>query len=420
TILMGASFPLISSLAVTQENQEGGTIGIVYFFNVLGNVTGSLLTAFVMLPIIGTEASMLILSIIGFAFGLLPIFRASKPKRIIGCISIAVCIACSWLFFPERGMVYQVIHTHPAITKIKTDLFGMGHAESLSISQINQVYGHFRELKSEQPEKLDKDYRLNFEEGVEGIVLTWETPNQLLNYIDGLNHGAAPGYDFYAEVLETIACTEQTKNVLIIGFGIGNNHDLVLRSDELEQVTVIELNQSLIINLQKIPRLKKQLSDPRSKLIIDDGRQFLLQTEQKFDLILADPLRSATAYSNNLYSQNFFDLVSQRLAPNGIFFVWMDEHQVIPRTLASVFPHIRKYEGFAVASNSQIRRNPHRRDKLLESFSLTEQEKIDQFSSRYLGDQDWILESTSNWPINVDNKPRSEYYLGLTGQAQNQ
>ena len=53
-------------------------------------------------------------------------------------------------------------------------------------------------------------------------------------------------------------------------------------------------------NLKKILVVNKELSDSRVKLIIEDGRRFLLRTNEKLDLILIDPIRTTTSYSNNL------------------------------------------------------------------------------------------------------------------------
>jgi spermidine synthase len=72
------------------------------------------------------------------------------------------------------------------------------------------------------------------------------------------------------------------------------------------------------------------LNDPRIETVYDDARRFLLRTRDKYDVIYMDPLRSTTAYSNNLYSREFFELAKARLNPNGVIMVWADEHHVVP------------------------------------------------------------------------------------------
>lgn len=59
------------------------------------------------------------------------------------------------------------------------------------------------------------------------------------------------------------------------------------------------------------------LSDPRVHLIVDDGKRYLFNSTKKFDLITTDALWSFTAYSNNLYSQDFYRLVQAHLGRAG-------------------------------------------------------------------------------------------------------
>src|SRR5262249_1291281 len=70
TILMGASFPLVAYLANANEEKDAQATALVYLLNVLGNVAGSLLVGFVLLPHIGSEATFLTLALLGAAFAL--------------------------------------------------------------------------------------------------------------------------------------------------------------------------------------------------------------------------------------------------------------------------------------------------------------------------------------------------------------
>ena len=86
---MGASFPLLSSLAISRHNREGSTVGKVYFFNIIGNVLGGVITGFILLPILNTETTLLAFGITGLLFvlfitgGSMPHCRKSiaRPER---------------------------------------------------------------------------------------------------------------------------------------------------------------------------------------------------------------------------------------------------------------------------------------------------------------------------------------------------
>jgi spermidine synthase len=78
------------------------------------------------------------------------------------------------------------------------------------------------------------------------------------------------------------------------------------------------------------------LSDPRIEHVAGDGRAHVMRGEQRFDLIEADALRPAIAYSGNLYSAGYFRLLESPLAPGGLAVTWGPTPRVHD-TFASVF-----------------------------------------------------------------------------------
>jgi spermidine synthase len=227
-------------------------------------------------------------------------------------------------------------------------------------------------------------------------------------------HGPRPAYKHYDQVLEAAALNPDAKNVLIIGFGTGSITEVALAMESVERVTLVELSGSLIRNLSKFPFLESVLAHPKLEVIIDDGRRFLRRTDERFDLILMDPLRTTTAYSNNLYSMQFFELVRAHLAPGGVL---MSMHGsrlgVVARTIASSFPYVRVHRAYSFGSETRLSRDEAQRQKLLEGFDVTSRAHIDDQHLEYLGDRDWVLEATRGLPVNQDWRPHAEYYLGL-------
>ncbi len=375
TILMGASFPLISSLALKNENKEGKTVAIVYFFTIAGNVLGGIITGFVLLPFFGTEITLIIFSSIGIIFLVfLTNFLDFKPLIFQRGLVTAVILLLNFTLMPKAGDLYAV------------------------------MYPSFK--------FYDKAF---FEEGIDGVNKIYMNDTNLLMYIDGLAHGGRPGYMFIHETIEAMSYSPGIKNVLIIGFGTGTITETVLKSDSVENVHLVEINRTLIKNLSKIPVINSILNDKRLTTIIDDGRRFLLRTDKKYDLILIDPLRTTTAYSNNLYSSQFFNLIKKHLKNDGIFFLYMDEHKIMPKTVASVFDHIRYYNGFALASEKKFQLNKKTKTDLLNLYSIEERRIISEFEhkklSNYVGNEEYIRKNTKNVPINQDWKPWCEYYL---------
>ncbi len=166
-----------------------------------------------------------------------------------------------------------------------------------------------------------KDLDFVFAEGVDGTVVTYHRNERVRNFINGVAHGGPTN---------------------------------LLKSDGLKEIVVVEINNTLLRNFRKIPFFAMMLNDPRVHLTVDDGRRYLFNTIKKFDLITTDALWSFTAYSNNLYSQDFYRLVQAHLGPRGVYMAWHDEQHVIPKTLASVFSHVQMFRSFSIASNAVI------------------------------------------------------------------
>ena len=377
TFFMGASFPLIAFLGLSaNDNREAQTIGKIYFFNVIGSVAGAFLTGFVLLPTLGSERTLLLCSLIGISWGLGITKLKSLPlKRTQGIIIVILLSTLAALLFPKPGELYQVMHFPPSLEQ--------------------------------------KSY---FQEDIDGVVMTYQKDDNVIAYINGMSHGGRPGEYFYWIALEAMVFAPQVDDILVIGYGTGSLTEAALKSEEVKHVTVVELSGALIKNLRKIPLFQELLSDPRLELIIGDARRFLSQPGKKYDLILMDPLKTTTSYSNNIYSKEFLELTATRLHPEGVIAIWMDEFPVMLKTVSSVFNHVQVYstgnEGFCIASRSPLR--PIKTDRVrhaLQKFSPHQRDMIFQTRKPPVGNEKTIEILSRDAPINRDLKPTNEYYL---------
>jgi len=364
-LLMGASFPLLSELAVRQFNRQGEAVARAYFATIVGNVAGGFATGFLLLPYLGTERCLL-------AFGIFNLFCLSliATKQLSLWVRVGIPLLGSTLallVFPGRGELYLLMH---------------------------------------RGKELARHGKAYLSEGADGVVVTFVQGDSVLNYIGGQSHGGRPSPIFHALAVEALRVPKQPRRALLIGYGTGSFLEAILKLPELERVTVVELNQTLLANLRKIPLFEPLMADPRIEWVLDDGRRYLLNSKDKFDIIFMDPLRTTTAYSNNLYSQDFFRLVGAHLNPESCFLVWHDQPRVVPATLMSVFPQTRQYARFLLASPDPICFREGRKELLLQSYPVDFQKRIEGIDlAPQIGQ--------GRGYINTDYHPISEYYCGL-------
>lgn len=375
TLFIGASFPLITSLAVDNKSGIAWTTGRIYFFNIFGNVLGGLVTGFLLLPFLGSEPTLLLFILIGLLFAL-PLI--GKRSILTSYLLLLLTVTLIFGAFPRKSELYSIMHTRP------------------------------------------EGYTQYFEEGLDGIVMTYiNDENTVINYINGDSHGGRPGYSFYVQVIEAMNYTKKIENVLVIGYGTGSITEGALKIPGVKKVTVIELNSTLLKNLEKIPLFRHLLNEQHLNIVLEDGRRFLNNQHDKYDLIFLSPLRTTTAYSNNLYSKQFYELLLSRLSPTGTVSTWTNEDTVIFKTLASVFEHIRLYttnsNAFFLASSLPFEEQD--KNKLLfftKSFNNEDLENIQSTAQRYkIIPGEALIEYTRSTPINQDWRPVTEYFIGL-------
>jgi spermidine synthase len=198
----------------------------------------------------------------------------------------------------------------------------------------------------------------------------------------------------------------------VIGFGAGTISEAALMTGEAERITVVELSRTLLDTLRPLPPAARVFDHPLVRVLEGDGRQYLQRSGETFDAILMDPLRTTTAYSNNLHSVEFFALASRRLAPDGVLMVGgLDGGPIVPRTLLAEFPHVRAYPYFCLAAKRPLRVNQARFDRLLEQVPEEHREYIRGVLGDALEDEA-LAHATAGAPVNRDWRPASEYYLG--------
>jgi spermidine synthase len=372
-VLMGAGFPLIASIIFSNSRNAGSAAGLAGFFAISGNVLGGLATGLVLLPRIGTEATLFVFIMIGLMFGILPSAPVvhAAPHR-LRRTAAAVLILLTGLLFPRSGEFYARMHKPP-----------FAPDETL------------------------------ITEGLDSVVVTYVRGDWVRNFINGQGHGYRPGPVFYAEALEALSLVSSPARVLIIGFGSGSIVEAALMADNVEKVTTVELCESVIKNLQQVSSLDGIFKSGKLRLVIDDGRRFLQRSQEQYNVILMDPLRTTTAYSNNLHSRQFFSLARNRLRPDGILMVGgFTDKRIISRTLLEEFTCVRAYSNFSVASNHPFQQNNSRYSELLERFTPAMRLQIEKYRRDVLEGAALRRVVSASKP-NDDWRPRSEYFLRI-------
>ena len=143
------------------------------------------------------------------------------------------------------------------------------------------------------------------------------------------------------------------RRVLLIGGGVNGGVAEALKYPTVEQLDYVELDPTLIAMTRKFfPEQSAAFdSDPRVHLHFLDGRLFLAESRDRFDVIVVDVPDPQTAQLNRFYTAEFFRMARAHLENGGLVAVKLrsSEEWINPdlaeflrsnrRTMREVFPY---------------------------------------------------------------------------------
>ncbi|MEM1240425.1 MAG: polyamine aminopropyltransferase [Cyanobacteria bacterium P01_H01_bin.26] len=111
----------------------------------------------------------------------------------------------------------------------------------------------------------------------------------------------------------------QVKDVLVIGGGDGGSIREILRYDQVERVTMVEIDEAVIrASKEFLPSLSSAFDHPKLKLIIDDGIDYVKRSaDECFDMIVVDS-SDPVGPAEGLFSADFYRDVYRCLRPGGV------------------------------------------------------------------------------------------------------
>jgi predicted membrane-bound spermidine synthase len=320
TVAMGASFPLVQKIVLVNAGRIGSRVGLVLVANIAGSTLGSILTGWFALTYLGSAASLKVLTAIGGVFlvigALAPGTRRTTWKFAVPALA-GLLIGSVTLQLPDGRRLWSTLHGAAPHHTV--------HAEDATGLSVLKATGSGGTVF------------------VNGIGQSWIPYGNIHTAL-----GALPAF-----------VHPNPRRALIIGLGSGDTVYALAGRAELSRVTCVEIIRPQLATLKawegrtREPGLQGLLGHPRIEHVAGDGRSYLMRSKQRFDIIEADALRPASAYSGNLYSVGYFSLVRSRLASGGIAVTWVPTRRVAD-TFDAVFPHVLHFGDIALGSEEPV------------------------------------------------------------------
>ena len=318
-LLWGASFPLAFAAAAPSGNEPGRLVGGIYAANTLGAIAGALTVSLALIPWIGTLQSqrvLLVLSALSGVIVLAPYIWRSRSVALAAGLaaSIALAGALAWKMHPIPGELIAYgrrVATALGVSNILYTAEGRNSSVAISISQDGS---------------LEVDVNGHVEATTEPFDMKLQ---RMVGHLPALLH-------------------PNPQSVLGIGFGAGVSAGTFTRYPGIQKITICEIEP--VIPPTSTRYFGKEnynvLHDPRTRIIYDDARHYVLTTTEKFDIIASDPLDVFVKGTAALYSKEYFDVVKRHLNPGGMFTLYVPLYESDAETVKSelatffeAFPH---------------------------------------------------------------------------------
>ncbi len=399
SFLSGAFFTLAGSALRQSCPSATTTTGILTLANTTGAALGAFTGGFLLLPFVGVETSFFVLSILYGAIALLVLKRGViRSRRTYAAFGV---YALSLALFPAGAMGKHHLATAAARWNASTEWQVVEFREGLSETVI-----YIEELLLGRPEY----HRL--------------VTNSLS--MSATRFNARRYMKLY--VYLPVAIHPNPKTALLISYGVGSTAKALTETASFEEIDVVDISRDVLeMNSVVFPDSgDNPLHDPRVRVHIEDGRYFLRTTDKSFDLITGEPPPPNIASVVNLYTQEYFRLMYERLNEGGIVTYWLPLHSLSDRSakaiikaFGNVFSDASLWHGWRedvmLVGTRGLRRDPVSVDRferqwqkphIAAEMKAVGFERPEQLGALFIGDSDYLAEITQGVPPLVDNFPK--------------
>ncbi len=335
--LAGSLFPLALKSHPWFSRDPGEKVGLVYAANTLGAIMGSLLAAFLLIPLVGVRETLEAAACLNFlAAGLLLYSQRT-------------------LYFPRMlwpVMAMLALALPPALWA----LLPAWNTHNLAVGPFFQAITAWNDYIPGYRQRLADSKLLYYREGlvttvtVEKAVKIGVLVLSNNGKVEASSVGDLPTEQLAAHLpllWRECSLKKPADQVAVIGLASGITPGTALQH-HLGSLDVVELEPFM-------PRAASLfndfnfnvLTDPKFHFIPDDARHYFRVTPKKYDVIISEPSNPWLSGVSNLFTRECFEIGRKALAPEGVYCQWLQVYAMrtsdvesVCRTFSSVFPYV--------------------------------------------------------------------------------
>jgi len=325
TLVIGATFPCAVAVVSQDRGRIGQDVGRVYAANTLGAIAGAAAGGFLVVPALGVHGSLAAASAGNLALAAV-LFAATAGWRSLRWAPTAATALAVFGAWHLPAWDHGVMSSGPAI-----------YARA------------YRRTPDEFARRLRRQSVVFYRDGTSGSVSVHREGDTVFLRVNGKTD-ASSGPDMPTQLLSghvPLFLHPEPRSVLIIGMGSGVSAGAVARHP-IRRLDMVEIEPAVVEASRFFASVNHDvLKDPRVRLVIADGRNFLLTSPDRYDVIISEPSNPWIGGLAALFSREFFELARSRLAAGGLMLQWLqayslslDDLRMVVRTFRAAFPAV--------------------------------------------------------------------------------
>jgi spermidine synthase len=426
TLCLGAIFPVVVKVCTRDLEAVGRSVGMLYSANTVGAICGAFLAGFCVVPMFGAEKALVYASAVNLmiAIGLLLCLPSvSKPAKMAGSL-IGVCAMSVMIAQPEvwDRLVLLAAQKERRILAVRKHYM----ADDMSYKDWHDTLANANKV-------------LFWKDGtcanVGVLGYSWLPQRSLLTN----GHVDASHFDKKNNLLLAtypLMFRPDAKDICVIGWGSGIS---VGAAGLLPNATVeaIEIEPGVI----EAARFFNDVNfvpdkNPRVKLELNDGRNYLLAIDKKFDVLISEPSNPWQAGVCNLFTKEYFKICHDRVKPGGIFAAWVQMDEVEKKYVLHVLSALQSQFKYTMpiiadrgnlmvmASDEPIKLNYDQVQQVVQhspltpAFKMADVTSADDVLASLAATPEGVKRLTQGMEPNSDDRNKLEYEVSKTYETE--
>lgn len=345
SILMGMVSPFAVRLAARDVRGLGGVAGSLYAVSTLGSIIGTFLVAFVLTEIIGSK-----MIVFGVGTTLVLVSLICFLHRLKGAAAAGAAVGLLAIlpgFLGARGIDFQFSFPDTG----NGLAWDGGPADQLLEPPKESAYHRVAIVLGRHltdPERKRRARLMYFNNQIESAVEMTADGKEIARPIS-----SGCGYTKLLH-LGVPFTGKGPERILVIGCGGGVGPQVFANDykETVKQIDVVDIDPLIFEKARQYFDYPEEGESDVIRSHVKDGRLFLLNSTETWDYIILDAYTSGGRIPRHLISQEFFQLVTDRLTPDGVLVANVisaiegDEGQLFRatwKTLDTVFANVYSF-----------------------------------------------------------------------------